>query len=246
MAKALVDIGNSSVKYMVINSAGKIEHTGRKNNISLAMNKVLTFAPRKVYFSSVKFGSKEDIAIKAPNLPSFEINFKSNLDFQISYDNPERLGADRICAIEGGLVLFNEKSREFKIPETLITVDFGTATTINVVHEGVFIGGIIAPGVKTMLRSLYTDTAVLPMLNEIEGSELIGKSTTECMTSGVVFSAVGLVNHYIFMLRKEGFERTAIYCTGGNYIYVSKYLNFRRKADLRLNLLGLKRLSEIN
>ena len=96
-----------------------------------------------------------------PYLISKDSLFKLKLD----YKTPETLGIDRICSAEAAFNIFNS-GKDLNKETFLLTIDLGTATTINIAAPPCnFIGGLIAPGIKTMFDSLNNETAQLPGLN---------------------------------------------------------------------------------
>ena len=135
----------------------------------------------------LKYNSLKE-KLESMNIPIFSADINQKLNLKINYHTPQTLGMDRVCSAVGALNLAEEKSFK-KENQYLITIDFGTATTINVVSpEKDFIGGMIAPGVSTMFRSLNDQTAQLPLLNKNFYRELIGKSTEASIVSGVINS----------------------------------------------------------
>ena len=104
-------------------------------------------------------------------------------------DNAREVGADRVV---------NNVSAVKKYGFPLIVIDFGTATTFNVINEkSEFIGGVIAPGIKGSLDSLVNGTAKLPRVEIERPSAVIGKNTVTNMQSGIFFGFAGLVEFIV-------------------------------------------------
>ena len=98
----------------------------------------------------------------------------------------------------------------------LIVVDFGTATTFDVVAEdGAYVGGVIAPGVNLSLEALGTATAALPHVDVTKPQQVIGKNTVDCMQSGVFWGYVGLVNEICARIKGEHDRPMRVIGTGG-------------------------------
>ena len=98
----------------------------------------------------------------------------------------------------------------------LIIVDFGTATTFDVVdHDGAYIGGVIAPGVNLSLQALHQMAAALPHVDIAKPKEVIGKNTISCMQSGVFWGYIGLVKEICRKIKEEKKEGMKIIATGG-------------------------------
>ncbi|HEX6956831.1 MAG TPA: type III pantothenate kinase [Ferrovibrio sp.] len=117
-------------------------------------------------------------------------------------------GADRICNTVGASVLF---------PRTpLIVVDFGTATTFDVVdEEGSYCGGVIAPGINLSIEALVNATALLPRIVVERPTHVIGTNTVDCMHSGVFWGYVGLIEGIVSRIRSEFARPMKVISTGG-------------------------------
>lgn len=163
---------------------------------------------------------KEELKI-TPYIISKDSLFNLKLD----YKTPETLGIDRICSAEAAFNIFNS-GKELNKETFLLTIDFGTATTINItVPPRNFIGGLIAPGIKTMFDSLKSTTAQLPELNFSDYKSLIGNDTNSSIASGIITTTVGMIEKTINHL-KEKYSAKDIKCfiTGGNAKQVQQFL----------------------
>lgn len=98
----------------------------------------------------------------------------------------------------------------------LIIVDFGTATTFDVVdHDGAYVGGVIAPGVNLSLEALHMAAAALPHIDVAKPAKAIGTNTVACMQSGVYWGYVGLVEGIVREVRRERDRPMKVIATGG-------------------------------
>ena len=98
----------------------------------------------------------------------------------------------------------------------LIVVDFGTATTFDVVdHDGAYVGGVIAPGVNLSLEALHMAAAALPHVDVSKPARAIGTNTVACMQSGVYWGYIGLVEGITREVRRERVEPMKVIATGG-------------------------------
>jgi type III pantothenate kinase len=98
----------------------------------------------------------------------------------------------------------------------LILVDFGTATTFDVVdHDGAYVGGVIAPGVNLSLEALHNAAAALPHIDVAKPDRVIGTNTVACMQSGVYWGYVGLVEGIVREVRRERDRAMKVIATGG-------------------------------
>ncbi len=132
---------------------------------------------------------------------------------------PEKLGLDRIA--DSAWVALN-----YQLPA--ITVDLGTATTINVIgKDSVFLGGIIASGILTSLNSLCEHTAQLPKIDLDFPENVIGKNTRECMLSGAVYGAAAMIEGIVKRIEEEIGEQASCILTGGGAALVKPFLPSR-------------------
>jgi type III pantothenate kinase len=117
------------------------------------------------------------------------------------------VGADRLANAVGGHVLFRRP---------LIIVDFGTATTFDVIDgQGRYLGGVIAPGINLSLEALHGATAKLPRIAVAAPKQVIGKDTLGAMQSGVYWGYVGLIEGLVARIRAEFGEQLMVVATGG-------------------------------
>ena len=122
-------------------------------------------------------------------------------------DRPEEVGADR---------LVNTVAAHDRYPTPLIIVDFGTATTFDVVDsDGNYCGGVIAPGINLSLTALHLAAAKLPSVRIRRTDRVIGKDTVACMQSGLFWGYVGLVEGLVERIRNEFGAPMGVVATGG-------------------------------
>ncbi len=164
------------------------------------------------------------------------VSSATNFNLKINYFPPENLGVDRLVAAFAAV----EKYRK-----TCIVCDFGTATTIDVVTENrEFLGGIIAPGMRTMSESLFTKTAQLPQITIKKPARVIGDSTIKAIESGIYFGYVGLVNGIIERMFVEIGAEPKVVATGGFAALIAESSNVFDVVDENLLLEGLRLIYE--
>lgn len=173
------------------------------------------------------------------HLKPLMVSPKLNLGLKIGYHVPEELGADRISTAVGGYYTYGGPC---------IVVDFGSATTFNLVSaDGVLLGGAIAPGIKTSAEALTNTAAKLPRIELKRPASVIGKTTIENMQSGIIFGFTGLVEGIINRLKAEsGFLDAKVIATGGMSALVSGETGIIDEVDRTLSLIGLKKLYYLN
>ena len=157
----------------------------------------------------------------------------------IKADNPKEVGAD---------IIVNSVSGFKKYGGPIVVIDFGTATTFDIINEKAeLIGVVIAPGIKTSLEGLSTKTAQLPMVELDAPKTVIGKNTKHCMQAGIIFGFAGLVDNIIRKIKKElKLDTIKVIATGGLGEIVAKESNSIDKLDRTLTLDGLRMIYELN
>lgn len=162
---------------------------------------------------------------------------KTGLNLKV--DNAKEVGADRVV---------NNVAAVKKYGAPLIIVDFGTATTFNVINgKSEFIGGVIAPGIKGSLDSLVNGTAKLPRVEIERPSSVIGKNTVTNMQSGIVYGFAGLVEYVVRKIKRElKAENVITVATGGFSEIIAKEISCIDYVDKLLTLEGLRYLYELN
>lgn len=123
----------------------------------------------------------------------------------------------------------------------IITIDMGTATTIGVISEGrTYEGGMLLPGVNVSLEALSRQTAQLPAISLQPPKTLIGKTTEDCMRSGIVYGTAGMLDGIIDRIREEFPGKTvSIVATGGNAPFIVKFCRNQILYDKTLLMKGL-------
>lgn len=164
---------------------------------------------------------------------------KSGLN--IRCDDAREVGADRIVNCVSAIVEYGENT-------PMIVVDFGTATTFNIISENnEFIGGVIAPGIKGSLDSLVNGTAKLPRVEIEAPKSIIAKNTVTNMQAGIVFGFAGLVEYIVKRIKKElKVPRVKTIATGGFSTIIAKEIEGIDVVDKLLTLKGLKYLYDLN
>ena len=156
----------------------------------------------------------------------------------ILYRNPSEVGADRIV---------NSVAAFEKYGGPLIIVDFGTATTFDVVSsKGEYLGGCIFPGVQISLEALFKNTAKLPRVDMTLPEKVIGKSTVESLRSGAVYGFSGMVESIVRQIKDELDQNARVIATGGVLDWITKKTPVIDTLDPFLTLDGLRIIYEKN
>lgn len=165
------------------------------------------------------------------------VSAKIKLPIRIEIDLPNQVGADRIANSVAGFDKFGGP---------VIVVDFGTATTFDVVNsKGAYIGGVIIPGPETSMAELARRAARLFEVPFEQPSSVVGRSTTDALKSGLFFGTVGQVDYILDKILKEtGFSDPSIVATGGLTNSIHKHSRYIRVVEPNLTLEGLRLISD--
>ncbi|MHB1686055.1 MAG: type III pantothenate kinase [Ignavibacteriaceae bacterium] len=246
------DVGNTNIKTAVF-VEDRISELNSFNDINIFFSYLKKIHPEDFAISSVVPSTTKIINdFIQSNFGAAPLIVNHNLKFnlKIDYDSIETLGIDRICSAEGAFKIF-KVSKEFENYSEkifIITIDFGTATTINIIrYPGIFAGGLIAPGIKMMFNSLTKNTAQLPSVDEHDYRQLIAKDTKSSIASGIINSILGMVEKTLEHLKENhGADDIKIFITGGNAEQILPYIDFKFDYQKALVLLGIKAIFEIN
>lgn len=156
----------------------------------------------------------------------------------IRYDNPSEVGADRIV---------NSLAARELHGAPVVVVDFGTATTFDVVNEaGEYAGGIICPGIGISAEALFAHASRLYRVDIRRPSRLVGRNTAAAMQSGLYFGYVGLVDGILERLSGELPGLRAVIATGGLAELIAEGSSRITLVEPQLTLIGLKLVYERN
>ena len=164
----------------------------------------------------------------------------SNLDMGITINTmyPKDVGPDRIVDAVAALE---------KYGAPCIVIDFGTATTYDIVDkDGVFQGGVISPGIRTSARALWGGAAMLPEIEIRKPDSIIAKETVSSMQGGLVFGYIGQTEYIIKKIKEAGYEDAKVIATGGLGSILISETDMIDIYDPDLTLDGLRMIYEKN
>lgn len=250
-----MDVGNTNIKYAVFDGeklamSFRVATEHKKTSDEYGGQLISILGNNKINASEIKGGiissvvPQLDYTLERMCLTYLKIKplqlvpgLKTGLNLRV--DNAKEVGADRVV---------NNVAAIRKYGAPLIIIDFGTATTFNVIdNKGEFIGGVIAPGIKGSLDSLVNGTAKLPRVEIERPASVIGKNTVTNMQSGIVFGFAGLVEYIVKKIKRElKSENLTTVATGGFSEVIAKEISCIDRIDKLLTLEGLKYLYDIN
>jgi len=160
------------------------------------------------------------------------IDARSALPIRLDVDEPLTVGADRIVNTLAAAKLYERDT---------IAVDLGTATTFDcITSDGVFLGGIIAPGVRTSAETLVRRTAKLPRVDLEKPAHVIGRRTETCLRSGIFYGAVDSIDGAVRRIKEEwGKPDALVVATGGLAALIGPHCKMVERIEPFLTLYGL-------
>ena len=236
--KLAIDIGNTFIKCGIFHKQKIVDRASVQSAEEL-LSFFKKYKLSKIILSSVVPNkSKEFINYlnKRFNLPIYVVNYK-NTNLKLKVQEPSSVGNDRICNIFSAIKLYSAP---------LIVIDFGTATTYDVVNSREeFIGGIIAPGVETSAENLISKAALLDDISFDFPSKVIGNNTKNNIQSGLMFGAVSQVEGLVNKIETESKTKYTVILTGGFSSLLSSHLNTSHIVDVDLTLKGMFYIEEL-
>ena len=179
-----------------------------------------------------------EAARKVCGVEPLEVSSRIPTGVDVEYRDPQSAGADRIANAAAALALYGAP---------VVIVDFGTATTFDVIlRERRYIGGVIAPGIVTGAEHLIRRAARLSAFELKPPPHVVGRSTEESLQSGVYYGAVGQVDAIVRRIAQEERIKPRVIATGGLAPMIAKHSETIEKVDPDLTLHGLRIIQEMN
>ncbi len=251
-----IDCGNTNTVFAVFDDAGRIKGEWRSStNVNRTADEIGVWLTQLMSLDGIDRAQVVD-GIVATVVPATLFSLRTlcrkyfgcqalvvgapdvDLGLRILVDRPEEVGADRLVNAVAGY-------DEYGGP--LIIVDFGTATTFDVIDaEGSYMGGVIAPGVNLSLEALHSASAQLPRVAIGRPERVIGKGTVQAMRSGIFWGYVSMVEGMIERIRAEFGSDMGVVATGGLAPLFSECTAVLDHSDPDLTLKGLLAIHKRN
>tara|TARA_A100000164_G_scaffold259933_1_gene231927 strand:- start:184 stop:924 length:741 start_codon:yes stop_codon:yes gene_type:complete len=236
--KIVGDIGNSETKICIIKNKKifkKIILPTKLLTKSYLIKKIKFIKKYKIsgsLFCSVvprKFVILKNVLYKNYFIKTYELK-KIDLNDMIKIKvNIKQIGSDRLA---------NSISLS-KLNSNYIIIDFGTATTFDVVIKNIYYGGIIAPGINLSIKSLANNASLIPSFSLKKVSKVIGNNTLSALRSGFFWGYTGLINNIIKKIKFETKKNFKVIATGGySYLFKSS-LDYKVSIDRDITIKGL-------
>ena len=237
------DIGNTEVKICFFYNGLKKKYLFKTDSLNkkIIRNK-FNFLRKKIYLKNAIISSvvpKTFTQIKKIFYNLYKVNCvelkKLNLKRLINIKvNKKEIGSDRLA----NAISVMSKNKNF------IVVDFGTATTFDVIEKNNYLGGVIAPGVTLSLDNLIKKASLIPKIELHKSKSIIGKNTEQAVLSGFFWGYNGLINGIISKIKKKTNQKYKIVFTGGLAHLFNKDIKDKVTIDKNLTINGLIKVSK--
>ena len=243
----LGDIGNSDTKIFLVNNKNRILkkiNLNTKNINNQNLNKKIKFLIKdlkiieKILFCSVvpkSFNLIKRYFYKKTKIKCYEIkdlNLRSLIKTKVNF---KQAGSDRLT---NAISLQNDR-------DNFIILDFGTATTFDVVIKKNYTGGIIAPGVKISLDTLSDKASLIPKINLKKITNVIGSNTISAVRSGFFWGYAGLIDNIVNLIKKETGKSFRLVITGGFSDLFKSSIKTKFIQNKKITLKGLIKIAKL-
>ena len=243
----LGDIGNSETKVYLVNSKSRIirniNFSSKKINNKILNQKfkylIKDFKSiKKVLFCSVvpkTFDLIKRFLSKKVDQRCYEVKdlgLRSLIDIRVNF---KQVGSDRLT---NAISLLNNK-------DNFIILDFGTATTFDVITQKIYRGGIIAPGIKISLNTLSDKATLIPKINLKQIKKVIGIDTISAVRSGFFWGYAGLIDNIVNLIKKETGKSFKLVITGGFSDLFKNSIKTKLKQNKDITIKGLIKISRL-
>ena len=243
----LGDIGNSETKIYLVNSKNKIikdiNFSSKQINNKILNRKFMSLVKnfksiKKVLFCSVvpkSFNLIKNFLLKKIKKRCYEVKdlkLKSLVNIKVNF---KQVGSDRLT---NAISLINKK-------DNFIILDFGTATTFDVITQKTYRGGIIAPGIKISLNTLSDKATLIPQINLKQIKKVIGIDTVSAVRSGFFWGYAGLIDNIVNLIKKETNKSFKLVITGGFCDLFKESIKTKLIKDKEITIKGLIKISKL-
>lgn len=164
------------------------------------------------------------------------IHGRMDLGLRVCYDDPDHVGIDRLAAASAAYAM---------VGGPVIVVDVGTAITVDAVSsDGVFLGGVIAPGIWMSAQALHEKTDLLPLVRPGVPSSVLGRTTVECIQSGLIYGAAAMIGGLVRRVQNTLGEGAPVVGTGGGLGLILSVTGEIHRVEPYLVLRGLRLIYE--
>lgn len=251
MTLLAIDIGNTNTVFAVYSGEKLLAHWRLQTIPARSADEYASFLKGLFDLSKINWSKMDDVIVSSV-VPDADFHIKKfckeylkkkplmvgleDVPIKVALDRPEEVGADR-------LVNALAVKEFYKTPA--IVIDFGTATTFDVIDsKGRYAGGAIAPGINLSVEALHRAAAKLPKVNVKKPKSVIGKNTVSAIQSGIFFGYLGLIEGIVENITKETGEKPFVLATGGLAPLFEPHTKAIHVLDDELTLKGLLRIHQ--
>ncbi len=245
----IIDIGNTNIDFVNFNKLTN-KYSNKftvdtpdilKGHFGIVNKKIKKNFYKSALCSSVvpnAFNKLKKI-LKTKNLHLNEIKDSNlNLPIKIKLNKPKQVGSDRVVNAIAAFKIYKKNS---------IIIDFGTATTFDVIVKNTYVGGMITPGINLSLKVLKEATAKLPLIKLKKTNKYIGKDTVSAMNNGMYWGYIGLIKELVQKIIKETKKKYLVIFTGGlANIFFSSFPFKDKVIDQQITLKGIAETLKFN
>jgi type III pantothenate kinase len=241
------DIGNTQSKFAYYNKgSNKIFKLKNFNTSDIEKNKDFTKFINNTKFTNAVIASvvpkvflKIKSVLKKKNIECYEIlDKKLKNPIKIKIKKPKQLGSDRLANVFAANQLYKSNC---------IVIDFGTATTFDILSKnGIYNGGLITPGVRLSLSTLSSLTALLPLIKLKKTKQIIGKDTISAINSGVYWGYVAMIDGLLKKIISTTKKKYKVILTGGLAHIFSNSLQYKSTINTNITLHGVVEIIKYN
>ena len=243
----LGDIGNSESKVFLVNSKNKViknmNFPSKRINNQLLKSKFRYLVKdfnkiKKILFCSVvpkSFRLIKNFLSKNTKTKCYEVKdlkLKSLINVKVNFN---QVGSDRLT---NAISLANNR-------KNFVILDFGTATTFDVLMKNSYSGGIIAPGVRLSLNTLADKATLIPKINLKKIKKVIGRDTISAVRSGFFWGYAGLIDNIVNLIKKETSKSFKLVITGGFSDLFKNSIKTRLTHNKDITIKGLIKISKL-
>ena len=245
--KIIGDIGNTEVKICLVDDASKIKKKVSIKTNEINKNKIKVklkyFKNKKnkiknIVFSSVvpkiynQFSNYFNLYFDKKIVEIKNLNLNKLINIKV---NKKQVGSDRLA---NSIALINPK-------KNFIIIDFGTATTFDVIIKDTYKGGVIAPGIRISLNTLSDKATLIPKINLKKIKNIIGIDTVTAVRSGFFWGYAGLIDNIVNLIKKETNKSFKVVITGGFSNLFKKSIKTKVVLNKEITVKGLIKISEL-
>mgnify|MGYP000026261192 CR=1 FL=1 len=243
----LGDIGNTDTKLCLVSTKNKIIKKITFQSKNLNQKKLSKYFSllnpnyqkiNKILFCSVvpkSFNLIKKFLSKKTKINCYEVknlNLKSLIKIKVNY---KQVGSDRIT---NAISLLDKKNN-------FIILDFGTATTFDVLIKDSYAGGVIAPGVRLSLDTLSDKATLIPRIDLKKIKNIVGKDTTSAVRSGFFWGYAGLIDNIVNLIKKDTGRTFKVIITGGFSNLFKNSINTKVTQNKDITINGLIKISKL-